>query len=213
MTLIATPLKLTTALVLALGISGCAGTPNDTATRNAPLQTSQQPMSLALNVQSIKVDVPRTLKVSEKNRYYPGGDIVWREDPLGDRYAQVQAIVADAMAKGTAGMDTGVPVELDIEVKRFHALTQKARYTTGGVHALTFVMTLRDPATGMALSEPREIVANFKAYGGSMAVVAEQRGETQKVRITKHLANVIRQEMTEPGSYQAAQLGLMGVMN
>ena len=213
MTLNAKSMKLMTAFALALGISGCAGTPNDTVARNAPLDTSEQIMPLSLNVQSIKVDVPRTLVVSEANRYYPGGDIVWREDPVGDRYAQVEAIFTDAMTRGTTGMDSGVPVELDIEVKRFHALTQKARYTTGGVHALTFVMTLRDPATGIPLSEPRQITANLKGFGGQKAIEAEQRGETQKVRITQHLAEVINQEMTQPGSYHAASLGLMGVMN
>lgn len=213
MTLIATPLKLMTALALAVTVSGCANLPNDTATRNAPLDLSQQVMPTTMNVQSLTVNVPRTLKVSEANRYYPGGDIVWREDPLGDRYAQVQAIFSDAMTRGTTGMDTGVPVALDIEVLRFHALTQKARYTTGGVHALTFVMTLRDPVTGRPLSEPRQITANLKGYGGQKAIEAEQRGETQKVRITQHLAEVIHQEMSQPGSYQSASLGLLGVMN
>jgi hypothetical protein len=213
MTLIAKPLKMMTALALALGVSACASVPNDTVTRNAPLDGPKQVMPIMLNVQSIKVDVPRTLVVSEANRYYPGGDIVWREDPMGDRYAQVEAIFTDAMTRGTASMKTGVPVELGIEVKRFHALTQKARYTTGGVHALTFVMVLRDPATGLAVSEPRQITANFKGYGGNKAVEAEQRGETQKVRITQHLAEVIQKEMTQPGSYQAASLGLMGMMN
>lgn len=215
MTPIATPLKLMTALALAVGISGCASMPNDTASRNAPLEPAQaeQIMPIALDVQSVNVTVPRTLEVSEKNRFYPGGDIVWREEPVGDRYEQVEAIFQDAMTRGTSTMKTGVPVVLDIEVKRFHALTQKARYTTGGVHALTFHVTLRDPATGNALSAPREIRADLKGYGGRKAIEAERRGETQKVRITAHLAEVIRQEMTSPGSFQSANLGILGALN
>lgn len=208
-----TSIRAVAALAIALGLSACAGTPSDTVTRGATLDTPQRAAPLALNVQQVRINVPRTLKVSEKNAFYPGGDIVWRGEPIGDRYAQVSAIFEEAAARGTKGMDNGLPAVMDIEVERFHALTEKARVFTGGVHAMTFTVTLRDPATGQALSKPRQIKADLRGYGGSQAMAAEQRGQTQKVRITDHLSQVIRIEMTNPGSYHSTGLGLMGALN
>ncbi|MEQ8401499.1 MAG: hypothetical protein RH978_10895 [Roseitalea porphyridii] len=200
-----------------MALSGCGGAPMETATRNAPADfaTPQVARTAAsVKVTSVKVSVPRTLEVSEANRFYPGGDIVWREDPPGDRHAQVQAIVEAAMLKGVRAVEgEGRPVVLDIEVTRFHALTEKTRNTVGGVHALQFIMQYRDPETGVALSAPRVVKADFKGFGGKAAKAAERAGQTQKVRITDHLAGVIRQQLTDPAHYQAERLGLMSAFD
>lgn len=208
-----TSIRAITALAFALAVSACAGTPDQTAPRTAIVDAPQRAATMALDIQSVRVNVPQTLSVSEANRFYPGGDIVWRGEPAGDRRAQVGAIFQDAMTRGTKDMKSGIPAILDIEVQRFHALTEKARYTVGGVHALTFSFTLRDPATGQALSPTRQIKADLKAFGGNRAIAAEQRGQTQKVRITDHLSKVIRMELVDPGSFHAEGLGLMGVLN
>ncbi|KIC29823.1 DUF6778 family protein [Leisingera sp. ANG-M6] len=163
----------------------------------------------ALRVSRVTVSVPRSLKVSESNSYLPKGDIVWREDPHGDRYTQVQAIVQAAMERGTATLNGPIEAHLSVEVQRFHALTQKARYTTGGIHAITFKMRLTDPATGALLRPEKVIEADLKAFGGARALEAMARGQTQKVRITGHLSNVIRQELIKPGSYKNPRLGLL----
>ena len=209
------------AMMAGFALSACASNPTDNPTRSAPPELTQQqaasPTQIVqggVDVQSVRVNVPRTLTVSEANRYYPGGDIVWREDPIGDRHAQVQKIFEDAMLTGVRGIEGGqTPVMLDIEVTRFHALTEKARYTVGGVHAVQFLMLLRDPETGEALGEPKFIKADLKAYGGEAAVRAERQGLTQKVRITNHLIEVIRLELTSPEGYTAANLGLIGAIN
>ncbi|WP_299626795.1 DUF6778 family protein [uncultured Tateyamaria sp.] len=216
-------------LVLVLGglVSACAN-PN-IASRNAPFETttlppaaqpgapSQGAQTLAplsdVRVEAITVRVPRSLKVSEANRFLPSGDIVWRDDPVGDRYQQVQAIFETALARGTAPLEGALPIALDIEVTRFHALTEKARYTTGGVHNISFFLTLRDPATGVMLSEPRHIRADLSGLGGRAALQAEARGQTQKVRITDHLAHVIRQELTTVEGFENPKLGLIQAMN
>ncbi len=211
-------LKLIFAMVAAAALSACAGAPIET-TRNAPAtapadQLASAPVPTSFNIQSVVVNVPRTLTVSERNRFYPGGDIVWREDPLGDRYVQVQKIVEDAMVRGVREMTPGtVPATLHIEIKRFHALTEKARYTVGGVHAIQFLMQLRNPETGQPYGEPKFVKADFDALGGQAAVRAEQAGQTQKVRITNHLAGVIQMELTQPGGYVAENLGFMGALN
>ena len=166
-----------------------------------------------INVSQINVRVPTKLKVSEANRYYPSGDIVWREDPMGNRHEQVARIVYDAMSAGTSTFQGPVPVILDIEVVRFHALSEKARYTVGGVHHVVFKMVLRDAQTGEFLSEPRRVETDLEAFGGQQAITAEARGLTQKVRISGHLSEVIRQQMTEPDGYKNASFGFYQLVN
>jgi len=203
-------------LALTLGLGACATV--DTATRNAqataplaePAEAAPAPI---VRVSEIRVSVPRALKVSEANRYYPAGDIVWREDPIGDRHQQVADIVYAGLSQGVAGLDGDVPVILDVEVTRFHALTEKARYTIGGVHAIQFNMRLLDAETGEVLIAPHKIKADFDALGGNAAVRAEARGITQKVRITQHLAKVIRDELRNPEGYLAQNTGLIGAIN
>lgn len=166
-----------------------------------------------VKVKSVNVTVPRSLKVSESNSYLPSGDIVWREDPIGDRHAQVQAIVQNALDTGVASLNGPVPVRLDIEVVKFHALTEKARYTTGGVHAITFNMSIRDAESGELLAPVRKVRADLDAFGGAQALRAEANGQTQKVRISNHLAEVIRQELSDPGGHRPQKKGLIGALN
>ncbi|WP_299783474.1 DUF6778 family protein [uncultured Roseobacter sp.] len=221
------PMKLITALGFAALIAGCATT--DTASRNAPFNTpgaTNAPTTQALvdtgvfevaepswNIQRVNVIVPETLVVSEANSYYPSGDIVWRGDPAGDRHAQVKAIFENAMARGTDDMDKGQPVILDVQVFRFHALTEKTRYTIGGVHSITFGVSLRDAETGALLGERRVVKADLKGFGGQQAIDAERQGLTQKVRITDHLAKVIEAELASAEGYTNQRLGLVQAIN
>ena len=68
------------------------------------------------------------------------------------------------------------------------------------MHSIRFDLILRDPETGIAIMPPREIRADLKGFGGAAAIEAEANGMTQKLRITRHLANVIRTELENPGS-------------
>ncbi len=186
--------RLIAIIVLGMAVSGCSTL--DVASRNAPFEG---PAAVAtapeMKVEAFQVRVPRNLRASEANMYYPSGDIVWRGEPLGDRHAQVQKIFEDSLSLGTQGADGAVPVVLDIEVKRFHALTEKARYTVGGRHEIEFVVNFLNPETMQPVAEPRKIDATFKAFGGARAVQAEQNGVTQKRRITSHLAGVFQKEL------------------
>lgn len=219
-------LKLAVLLVMVGLVSAC-GNMNAT-TRNAPFEGASLPTAATnapritpgdiaartnVRVENIVVRVPRSLSVSEANRYLPSSDIVWREDPIGDRHAQVATIFYDAMQRGTATLDGATPVLLDIEVGRFHALTEKARYTVGGVHNINFTLTLRHADTGALLAEPRRVRADLDAFGGAQALAAEARGQTQKVRISDHLAEVIRQELTHPDGFRNPQLGVLQALN
>lgn len=210
----------------ALLTSACATT--ETATRNSAIDAgpkSSGPAAVALGeakftpgtspvtVKQVRVTVPASLSVSEANSYLPKGDIVWREDPIGNRHAQVKTIVDAAMKRGVSGLNGPVPVILDVQVLKFHALTEKARYTVGGVHGLNFKLTVRDAKTGKPIMPPRHVRADLDAFGGAQALRAEARGQTQKVRITNHLAEVIRQELTNPKGYRNSTLGFIQALN
>ncbi|MEQ9693509.1 DUF6778 family protein [Shimia sp. SDUM112013] len=198
-------------LMTALGLSVAACGTVDTATRNAPLENIPTEMAVpapSFKLVAMDVNVPTTLKVSEANSYYPLGDIVWRGDAYGNRYDQVGAIFESAIQLGSADLDGAMPVAVEIEVKRFHSLTEKTRYSVGGVHSIEFVMTIRDPKTGAVIRGPREIKADLEGYGGSKALQAEARGLTQKYRITQHLARVIHDEMSLPHGWMAPKGGV-----
>lgn len=144
------------------------------------------------------VVVPRALSVSEAHGIKPRADIVWREEPMGDRHAQVAAIMRGGLEPALAGMRGDVPVQIVVEVTRFHALTERARYTIGGEHEIEFVYSVRHAETGALLSGPAAVDLTFRALGGRDAVEAEQQGITQRTRITERLAGWVRG--TFPGS-------------
>ncbi|SDX38747.1 DUF6778 family protein [Litoreibacter albidus] len=185
---------------VAVGLSACAasGPVTETASRNAqdltPIVASELTLrSVDWRLEDVRVLVPGDLKVSEANRYYPIADIVWREDPYGDRHAQVAKIIDDGITSGLTHLNGDRPVYFDLTVKRFHSLTEKTRYSVGGVHNIVYTLTVVDAATGVALHGPIEMKVALKAFGGDQAVAAERRGETQKVRIQSHLASLMRQ--------------------
>jgi hypothetical protein len=190
------------ACVLAASLAACA-TP-EPATRGAAVEPSVlaagtvQMMTPDYNVTSVSIVVPHNLRVSEANTFLPMADIVWHGDPLGDRYAQVQSIYAEAFATGTADLNGAQDVMVEATITKFHALTPKARYTTGGMHTLHFLLTVRDAATGEILDGPRPIVADVKASGGQRAMEEEAAGITQRVVIEQRLAQVIHDELTAP---------------
>lgn len=203
-------LKLITALGLGILVSACGNTP-DIASRNAPFESTspvlsapyvQSQLPQSMTVTEINVRVPRNLKVSEANSYYPRADIVWRGDPIGDRYSQIEQIFKTAFASGTQDMAGEANVILDVQITRFHSVTEKTRFSVGGVHNMNFLLTVRSAATGLALAPTREVEANLPAFGGSQAMAAERRGQTQKVRVTGYLAQVIRQELEKPSVAQ-----------
>ena len=195
-------------VILAFGLVACAKP--EAATRNMPVPLTEASsasgsqiagkivMRGQYDVQAIHVTVPRSLTTSEANSFHPNVEIVWRGEPLGDRHAQVLAIFNDAMARGAATMHSGPQVVVDIEVVRFHCLTEKTRFTVGGVHNMTFNMTVRAAATGQIIQAQRLVVADIKAAGGARAMAEDAAGRTQRVVVIERLAEVIRRELSAP---------------
>lgn len=156
------------------------------------------------SIGAVKVSVPADLKVNEMNLYYPWGDIVWRGDPYGNRKQQVAAIFQDALERAQPDTEGGRKATVEVTIRRFHSVSEKTRYTIGGVHSITFDLVLRDPDTGAVLREVRELKANLDALGGERAKAAERQGLTMKERIARHLRHVFVAELTHPGGYRNA---------
>lgn len=189
---------------LSAGLAACGSV--DTAMRNAPLVDlapieAKQTAPVAVpdvNIVRVSVTVPESLTVSEANRYLPPEDIVWREDPMGDRREQVRVIVQAALEQGAAAVNGTRPAVLQVQMLRFHALTEKARYSVGGKHSIHFYMRVVDAETGAVIVPSRLIKTGLRAFGGKEAIEAVARGETQKVRITAYLAALIAEELRKP---------------
>lgn len=194
-------------LAVTLILSACAGgAPATRSDRQVTLATQgradavetqvRQVLTAQYDVEDVRISVPSQLKVSEANMFYPVADIVWRGEPMGNRHAQVRAIFQDAMTRGTQAMTSGRKVIVDVEVTRFHSVTEKTRYTVGGTHSMHFNITVSDALTGEVLDGPRPVIADAKAAGGAQAVAEEQMGRTQRVVVVERLAEVIRRELS-----------------
>ena len=212
------PLRIVMLMIAAAFVSACSSP--QTTTRNlnaadvAPGATSAAAIMMPnAKIRNITVSVPQTLTVSEANSYFPKGDIVWRGDLYGDRYEQVKNIVMQSAQDLAASLDGTRPVNMHIEVTRFHGLSEKARYSTGGVHNMNFIVTLTDPATGTILRGPRHIVSNLDAFGGKEAIQADRVGHTQKARVTAFLTQVLHTELTQPGGYVDQKKGFFVALN
>ena len=90
------------ALVVLAGSSGTFRTYYDD-----PVPAAQ---SANWRLSSVHVTAPRSLVVSEEEVYVPKADIVWREDPSGNRYEQVEALMERAIA--LASFTSRLPIRI-----------------------------------------------------------------------------------------------------
>lgn len=172
---------------LLLALAGCS---SFRTYYEAPVSAAQ---SRDWHLVDVQVNVPAQLSVSEAKRILPVADIVWREDPPGDRKAQVARILADATRTGAEGLKGPRGVTIVLVVKRFHALSFEAerKLSHAGVHNIDFSATVIDAGTGEALFGPEAIEASLPALSGDEMVQARLRGESQKSQITAHVARVM----------------------
>lgn len=141
----------------------------------------------------IRVTVPKSLSVSEANLFSPSADIVWRGDPYGDRRLQVRNLLEEAAVKATRSMYGGRHVMLDLQLERFHALTEKARmFSPIGIHRITLKVRLIDMNSGAQIVPTTRIRADLRALVGSEAHWADRHNQTQRKRIIDHVSKVIQ---------------------
>lgn len=140
-------------------------------------------------VSRVQVSVPDTLTVSDVNRFFPNGDIVWHGDRDGDRRTQVKAITTAGVKQAVQGLHGSRPVVLEVTVLRFHGVTPiTVARAPAAVHNMKFAAQVRDARTGAALTEPTLIKAELPALVGEEAYEAAQFGPTQKERVIEHIA-------------------------
>ena len=183
------PARLAILSVLLVALSACG-----TSFRTSYAQAVPPDVSRAWRLADVIVTVPANLEVSEAKSIFPQADIVWREDPPGDRRAQVAALLDDAISAGAAPLQGARPVNILVSVSRFHALTfeAEARLKFSGVHDIEFTARITDAATGEVLAGPDAIEASLPALSGVDMVEARARGETQRSQITAHVAATVR---------------------
>jgi hypothetical protein len=172
-------------------LSACVGGGGSFMTDYDPISAD---VSAAWRLAEVRVNVPRSLSVSEAKTLLPNADLVWREDPLGDRYAQVDTIMTNAITRGAQGLRGSRGVIVDVTVTRFHALTFEAelRNQNWGVHNIDFTARVVDAASGATLVGPTDIRAELPAYSGTQMREARRKGITQKSMITNHVAKTVQ---------------------
>lgn len=179
-------------LVVLLGaLAACA--PGAMATRGEPRPDVERDYRLmGLNFAALP-----DLRVSEANTYYPQADIVWRGDPAGDRIAQIEALFTEAARRNmtTDIKNTNRRVLLDVTLVRFHGLTNRTQFSTGGVYNVIFDLAVRDAGTGAVIEPARRVVANLDAWGGNTNAQLEAQGITQKMRVTDFLTTVLAEQL------------------
>lgn len=189
------PCHLFPAFAAFVALAGCQGNPEVSA-RHVPLSVAAigrlEPQNWRIS--ALEVTVPGTLTVSEENTIKPRSDIVWREDPCCDRHSQVDQLMTSALETGLAPLAGGQPVRVELQVTRFHALTERTRYTIGGEHEIEFFMTVFDAESGGVLRGPRAIDLTFPAAGGDRALAEEARGYFQRHAITDRLISWVQVE-------------------
>lgn len=180
---------------LALGVAGVMAT---SACVGRQWKTDYTPVGDAARnwrLSSVNVVVPRELRVSETNSVYvPDADIVWQEEALGDRYAQVGAIVKEGVQAGARGLSGATPVRFNVVVRKFHALNRKSLYAAPqgtGVENVDFEIQVVNARTGAVILPYQMITAELPGLTGVEYEAARARGETQRMRIAAHIGATV----------------------
>lgn len=176
-------------LVVLLGMAGCG------LQSGGYVSSQKASVTRSYSLQDITFSAPEDIRISESNNFYPVTDVVWRGDPKGPRIPQIEAMFRTAAERNKPVLLGDVPVIVDIELVRFHGVTDRTRYAMGGVYNIIFIMTVRDARTGEVIEPARRVLANLDAPGGREAVALETSGQTQKVRVTNFLSAVLRSEL------------------
>ena len=137
--------------------------------------------------------IPERLTVSEENKFAPNADVVWHGDVRGDRKAQVAAILESAGKLGTKDMKSGRNVHLVLQLEEFHGMTpialRKLKYS--GVYNIAMIASVHEGPTNKPIIEPTPIYADLEAFTGARFAQAEAEGNSQKKRVTNHIAAVL----------------------
>lgn len=158
-------------------------------------KTEYQPIpQLAANwrLAGVSVNVPKSLIVSENNSVYvPAADIVWQEEDLGDRRAQVKSIISEGIRSGARGLKGSTPVRIEATLVKFHALNRKSLYSAPegtGVENIVYNIRVVNANSGAELLPATRIRAELPGLTGNAYQNARARGQSQRDRIVAHVS-------------------------
>lgn len=152
-------------------------------------------MDRSYRLRAFNFEAAPGLRVAESESFYPNADIVWRGDPIGPRIPQITAMFEEAASRNIASLDGDFPVDVDVTLTRFHGVTNRTRYTVGGVYNVVFDLTIRAADTDQVIEPTRRVVGNLDAPGGERAARLDAAGQTQKVRVTDFLTELLRAQL------------------
>ncbi len=173
---------------LLLALAGC-GVPIGQSSEPRPL------MQRDYDLRELRFSAKDDLIISEREGYYPTADIVWRGDPLGPRVDQIGAMFQEATRRNRTIISGRQPIDIEVTLIRFHGVTNRTRYSIGGIYNVVFELAVRDASSGTLIEPPRRVVGNLDAPGGERAVRLEESGQTQKVRVTDFLTGLLRSQL------------------
>jgi len=152
-------------------------------------------MERSYRLNAFNFEAQEGLQISESESFYPNADVVWRGDPIGPRIPQIAAMFEEAATRNRAFIDGRFPVDVYLTLVRFHGVTNRTRYTVGGVYNVIFDLTIKSAATGDVIEPTRRIVGNLDAPGGERAALLDRAGQTQRVRVTDFLTSLLRAQL------------------
>lgn len=191
-------------LLLVLGVtslSAACTTDSGVASRNQPLETGFAASGAVVRdyaVQDVRVSVPYALSVSEANTYFPFADIVWRGDVFGNRHYQLAVLFEEAAARGAEQLEGAIPVIAEVELRRFHGVTEKTRFSFGGDYDVQYMLTVRHALTGEVLEPAHLVKDKLDAPGGSAAMALDRAGLTERVRVMDFMTQRFLQDLSGP---------------
>ncbi|EBA11320.1 lipoprotein, putative [Roseobacter sp. CCS2] len=171
-----------------IGLAGCGG--------GAGLQGTARPqMDRSYALRGFRFDAQAGLRIAESESFYPAADVVWRGDPIGPRIPQIAVMFEEAATRNRAILNGSFPVDVDVTLVRFHGVTNRTRFTVGGVYNVVFDMTVRRAGTDEVIEPTRRVAGNLDAPGGERAARLDAAGQTQKVRVTDFLTSLLRAQL------------------
>ena len=147
--------------------------------------------SRAWRLADVIVTVPAGASTTELNTFAPTADIVWHGEPLGDRKAQVAALMEEGILRGGRGLNGPRAITITALVERFHGVTPRAvMRAPAAVHSISYTMQVFDANTGEEITRPIPVRADLEALVGPAAISAAMQGQDQRTRIVNHIAAV-----------------------
>lgn len=191
-------LKLIVLSCVMAAVAGCMQT--EPVSRNVTpelgILAPNTPVLRSYEVQDVRIVVPQDLTVSEANSIKPRADIVWRGDAMGDRHEQLRVLFEEAASLGAERLDGQIPVVVDLQLTKFHGLTQRTRYNFGGDYDVHFILTVRHALTGEVIEGPRMVEAVLDNPSGDQVVAMEQRGVTERLFVSSFLVATLVDELS-----------------